>query len=96
LNDIQVGIFHLFEGLGEVVELRIPKAGRHKTISGCFDDFEALAVAIAEHSGAEGIPAVYYTLNPVSRDLLARSANRTKNYATETPKTSTSHRGVGC
>lgn len=36
---------------GDVVELRIPKAGRLRTISGYFDDFGKLADAIEMHSG---------------------------------------------
>ena len=64
---------------GDVHELRVPKAGRLKTVSGYFDDPEKLAQAIAELSGeAEG---VYITLNPVNPALLARANNRWKPYA---------------
>src|SRR5271163_2375551 len=67
---------------GDVVELRIPKAGRFRTISGYFDDFVKLADAIEKHSGEfEGI---YYTLNPVNPALLARANNNAKQFAQAT------------
>ena len=67
---------------GDVHELRIPKAGRFKTVSGYFNDPEKLANAIAEMSGeAEG---VYITLNPVNPALLARANNRLKSYSETT------------
>jgi len=53
--DIDGAIAALFPP-GDVVELRIPKAGRYRTISGYFSDFVKLADAIEEHSGDfEGI-----------------------------------------
>jgi hypothetical protein len=60
-------------------ELRCPKAGRYKTISGYFDDHAKLAAAALELSGSA--PAVYVTLNPVNPDLLARAANSVRRYA---------------
>jgi hypothetical protein len=64
---------------GDVHELRVPKAGKLKTVSGYFDDPEKLAQAIVELSGvAEG---VYITLNPVNPTLLARTNNRWKGYS---------------
>lgn len=64
---------------GDVHELRVPKVGKHRTISGYYNDPGKLAEAIAELSGkAEGI---YLTVNPVSPALLARSENRWKPYA---------------
>jgi len=64
---------------GDVHELRVPNAGRLKTVSGYFDDQDKLASAIAELSGeAEG---VYITLNPVNPALLARANNRWKPYS---------------
>ncbi|MBN1890439.1 MAG: hypothetical protein JW850_20770 [Thermoflexales bacterium] len=59
---------------GEVVEIRIPNVPRAGTVSGYFDDFLLAARAAARYGGrASGI---YFTLNPVNRALLARSANR--------------------
>lgn len=70
---------------GDVVEVRVPKAGRLRTVSGYFDDFELLAQAVASLEFAK-YPGVYWTLNPVDRALLARAANKTKGYAEETTK----------
>jgi hypothetical protein len=67
---------------GDVVELRIPKAGRLRTISGYFDDYTKLADAIEEYSGR--FEGVYYTLNPVNPSLLARAQNNAKEYAAVT------------
>ncbi len=67
---------------GDVVELRIPKAGRLGTISGYFDNFTELAAAVEKHSG--NFEGVYYTLNPVNPALLARANNNTKEYAQAT------------
>jgi len=68
--------------LGDVVELRIPKAGRLGTISGYFDDFTKLADAIEMHSGT--FEGVYYTLNPVNPALLGRANNNAKEYVQST------------
>ncbi len=67
---------------GDVVELRIPKAGRFKTISGYFNDFGKLADAIEMHSG--NFEGIYYTLNPVNPALLARANNNAKQFAQAT------------
>lgn len=83
LDEIKKGIAVLFRH-GDVVEMRIPKAGKLRTISGYFDNSEALAKAIREWSGKPEIEGVYYTLNPVAPALLARAANRAKVYATVT------------
>lgn len=69
-------------GSGDVVELRVAKAGRHRTISGYFNDPAALVEAIREMDGKG--PGVYVTLNPVKPDLLARSSNRVKAFAETT------------
>jgi hypothetical protein len=63
----------------QVVELRVPKAGKFGTISGYFNDHEKLAKELAELSGT--VPAVYYTLNPVAPSLRARANNRIECYA---------------
>jgi hypothetical protein len=64
---------------GDVVEVRVPKAGRLRTMSGYFDDLKALVDALGEVDGKG--PGVYITLNPVKPDLLARASNRVKPYA---------------
>src|SRR5262245_23803771 len=66
---------------GQVTEIRIPET-RYKTVSGYFDDIEKLAAAAEQWSGQAS--AVYVTLNPVDRALLARAANRLKSYADKT------------
>lgn len=63
---------------GDVVELRVPKT-RHGTLSGYFDDFDALADHAARLSGT--VAGVYVTLNPVKSELLARAVNRVERYA---------------
>ncbi|MBN1890447.1 MAG: hypothetical protein JW850_20810 [Thermoflexales bacterium] len=64
---------------GEVIEVRIPSVPRAGTVSGYFDDFLLAARAAARYnSRADG---VYFTLNPVSRVLLARSTNRLSEWA---------------
>ena len=78
---IDLAISALFRP-GDVVELRIPKAGRFKTISGYFDDFAKLGDAIEERSG--NFEGIYYTLNPVNSALLARANNNAKEYAQAT------------
>ncbi len=67
--------------------MRVPKAGRQKVISGYFDDLEKLAEAAAQIE-AQRFPGIYWTLNPVNRALLARSANKTKPFAADTTKDS--------
>ena len=64
---------------GRVYEVRAFPRG---TTSGYFDDFDKLAVCVANLSGRG--PAVYSTKNPVFPDLLARSANRLKHFARST------------
>jgi hypothetical protein len=68
---------------GEVYELRVPKAGRQKTISGYFSSVQSLvqsATALDEGS----YPGIYITLNPVNPALLARAENRIISYAAYT------------
>ncbi len=48
---------------GDVVELRVPKAGRDGTIAGYFDDFEKLAQAAA-HLERGKYPGVYWSKKP--------------------------------
>lgn len=78
---IEQGITALFEP-GDIVEVRVVKAGKNGTISGYFSDFGLLADAVASLSGRH--PGVYYTLNPVKPSLVARANNRVKTHARET------------
>jgi hypothetical protein len=67
-----------------VVEMRALHAPKSGTVSGYFDDehLDQLVGWCEEYSGrAEGI---YFTLNPVNRNLLARAANRAKPWAHHT------------
>jgi hypothetical protein len=81
LAEIRRALALLYEP-GDVVELRVPKAGREGTISGYFDDFDKLAQAILVLDGKG--PGVYTTLNPVAPALLARAHNRVKSRAEQT------------
>ena len=63
----------------QVVEIRILKTGRTKTVRGYFDDNDAAVQAVKSWSGKA--PAIYLTLNPVNPALLARAANRLESYA---------------
>lgn len=72
---------------GDVVELRVfdarrPNGGRAGTVSGYFSDLEKMSQAAARWSG-QAVGA-YLTLNPTLPDLLARSANREKEWVRET------------
>ena len=64
-------------------EVRVPKAGRFRTISGYLNNLDALVDALEALSNEE-YEGVYYTLNPVNPALLARANNATKNYAQQT------------
>jgi hypothetical protein len=66
---------------GSVHELRIPKAGREKTISGYFDDPLKLAECAAELDATGKSAGIYITLNPCKPALLARCCNRVRPYA---------------
>lgn len=77
----QIAINALFVP-GDVVELRVLKAGKFKTISGYFNDFTKLAEEVDGLSGK--YTGIYYTLNPVDPALLARANNVTKPYAIAT------------
>ncbi len=63
---------------GTVTEIRSPGT-RRGTLSGYYDDFDALAGRAAALDGA--VPGIYITPNPVRPDLLARAVNRVKPYA---------------
>jgi hypothetical protein len=66
---------------GSVHELRVPKAGREKTISGYFDDPLKLALCAAELDATGRYAAIYITLNPCNPALLARCCNRVRPHA---------------
>jgi len=75
--------FQIFHNPGDIRELRILNAGKFRTISGYFDDAGAMTDAVVGVAD-EPFPAYYFTLNPVRRDLFARSANKYTKYAKET------------
>jgi P4 family phage/plasmid primase-like protien len=60
---------------GDVVEVRIPKT-RFGVISGYFIDHERMAREIARLDGQK-FPGVYWTLNPVAPDAIARADHKT-------------------
>jgi predicted P-loop ATPase len=73
----------LLFGASDVVEIRVPKAGRHRTISGYFNDLEALVAEVARLEELKW-PGVYWTLNPINPALLARSHNKLKSWVENT------------
>ena len=75
--------FQLFHQTGDIREGRILNAGKFRTISGYFDDAGVMTDAVVGFAD-EPFPAYYFTLNPVRRDLFARSANKFTKYAKET------------
>lgn len=68
---------------GDVAEVRVPKAGKHKTISGYFEDFEELARAVERLEECR-YAGVYCTVNPVNPALLARADHKLKSFAENT------------
>jgi AAA domain len=80
-NEIITGVLNVLFTPGDVTELRILKT-RYKTISGYFDDMDALARAAMEWNGQA--PAIYVTLNSVDPSLLARSVNHVTKWANDT------------
>ncbi|MCK9569663.1 phage/plasmid primase, P4 family [Candidatus Pacearchaeota archaeon] len=72
----------IFRLPGEALEVRIPKARKFKTISGYFDDQNSFVDAVVGLASREndGFIGHYFTINPVKRDLLARSNNRVKSF----------------
>ena len=79
----------LMHQVGDVFEVRSiecpdRRGGQFRsTVSGYFDDVGKAVEAICKIESREP-PAVYITLNPVNRDLLARCANRIQNKAKNT------------
>ena len=74
----------VFCGVGDVIELRVPSAGRSGTISGYYDDLDALVHAALRLDARLDLPGIYITPNPVNPALLARAANRTVERAKHT------------
>lgn len=79
-RDEVVRTFRLLVGDGHVTELRALEAQRQEdfrpgTLSGYFDNAEALAAAVGTIKTAKGIYVIPNAINPA---LLARSANRIK------------------
>lgn len=76
LDLIQQGIDAMFDST-DIVEVRVPKAGKFGTISGYFEATSPnLAKEIQKLSGQHD--GIYVTLNPCKPALLARASNRTK------------------
>ncbi len=71
---------NLLKAKGTVVEVRILKTNKG-TISGCYDDFVKMADDVKPYNGKYNI---YFTINPVKQELLARSKNRLQEYAQTT------------
>ena len=72
----------LFVEPGAVVELRIFDTPRDGTVSGYFDDLDALVQAAVAWSGKA--PGVYITMNRLDPALLARARNRVRFRAKQT------------
>ena len=97
-------VYNLFFEPGEVTEIRafgLSKsnkawegwAGGTGIVYGYFDNAEDFGKAAAGLEAAKA-PGVYFTLNPVIPDLLARSANRLQ--AAKAKSASTSDKGIVC
>ena len=77
----------VFRQPGEVTEVRILNAGKWLgTVSGYFDNAEDFTKTVSQLAAdlEHPVPAIYFTPNPVSKDLLARAANKTKPNAKNT------------
>jgi hypothetical protein len=82
-DEITKGIGLLYKP-GDVVELRVPKAGRLKTISGYYSDPEKLAEAVRKLSKDTALAGIYWTINPCVPACLARCPENHKPYAETT------------
>ena len=72
--------WRIYRKPGEVAEVRILNAGKWLgTVSGYFDNEDSFTKIVSELAADPDhpVPAIYFTINPVSPDLLARAANRT-------------------
>ena len=70
----------------EVVEVRMLKT-KTGTVSGYYSDYGKLVQDVKSYIGKHDI---YFSLNPVCKDLIARSANRLTTYS----KTTTSDQDI--
>ncbi|CAB4120894.1 Virulence-associated E [uncultured Caudovirales phage] len=66
-------VLDIIHAPGEVFEIRIPKT-KAGTISGYFDDTTKAAAIIARENGKH--QAIYATINPIKKELLARNENK--------------------
>ena len=82
-RDDIIDTFKVFHEPEDVVEVRVPKAGRYKTISGYFNNSDAFADAVISLE-KERYNGIYFTINKINKDLLARSANTLSFYAEST------------
>jgi hypothetical protein len=74
---IRHGVDSLIVMPEQVCEVRLPNT-RRRTVSGYFNDLDALVKCVLPW---DGMANVYMTLNPVNPDLLARTKNRLEEYA---------------
>jgi putative DNA primase/helicase len=70
------------------VELRAPTATKAATVSGYFDPDHRKEMARAARDWSGNASGIYFTLNPVRPDLIARANNRAKPFARDTTKDS--------
>ncbi|EFK06743.1 phage/plasmid primase, P4 family, C-terminal domain protein [delta proteobacterium NaphS2] len=102
MPDEMADVYRTFFHLGEVTEIRaLGLRGKNPSwegfcggagvVSGYFNDADAFSKAGAALDGA-GASGVYFTLNPVKPDLLARSVNRLKG----APKFLTTDADIEC
>jgi hypothetical protein len=82
MNEVRRAIALLFRP-GDVVEVRVPKAGKQRIISGYFKDFDELARAVERLKDGRH-PGVYWTANPVNPALLARADHKLKSFVENT------------
>ncbi|HXH21598.1 MAG TPA: hypothetical protein VNN10_06180 [Dehalococcoidia bacterium] len=76
-------LLHLIWREGDVREVRIPAHQRYRGVAaGWFDSPDKLAEAITEW---DGFGNIFFTLNPVNPDLIARSNNRITRQRDTTP-----------
>jgi hypothetical protein len=79
--------WQIFRQPGEVAEVRVLNAGKFMgTVCGYFDNIEDFTKVVSDLASDmdHPVPAIYFTINPVLPDLLARAVNRTKAKAKST------------
>ena len=73
--------WQIFRQPGEVAEVRVLNAGKFMgTVSGYFDNVEDFTKTVSQLAAdlEHPVPAIYFTPNPASKDLLARATNKVK------------------